>query len=374
MISLSEIAVSQNVAPSELAESLSPTLKKTLLKKKTPQISSTLGLARLLGLSEWTVSRAINGHPEVKAATRERILKAMDEVGFRPNPVARGLSGKGMGIVGVSFGMARNVLMMEKITILDEFLRENDLRGVLAICPPDVASQVRILEDFRHLRVDGVVLVQSYIPPSELRKMLVGVRCVHVDSPPDDLGPRVWLDRVKAFRMIIDHLWDLGHRSFGVLGFSASDYWRWKGVTEALQARGVPAEESVQTFELPDRGLESYAEGIQLAQMALASRPHPTAFIAVNDQVAVGAIQSFHDRGLKVPGDVSVVGFGNFEVGRHLRPRLTTIDQRPELMMRMAGQNLLTQLKGIPDPMAETNTIIEPLLVVRDSTGVAPQA
>ncbi len=367
MLSLSD--VDKDGLVNALAKPFDSALKKTLSpKKKIPQVSSTLGLARQLGLSEWTVSRAINGHPEVKAATRERILRAMEEFGFRPNPVARGLSGKGMGVVGVAYGMARNALMMEKITILDEFLRDNGLRGVLAICPPDEASQIRILNDFKHLRVDGIVLVQSWVRTAELKKILTGVRCVHVDNGTDELQPRVWLDRVKATRMITEHLWELGHRSFGTFGFPRLVGARWEGIVEALDAFGVDAEAAVQAFELPDTGLESYGEGIRLAEMALSVRRCPTAILAVNDGVAAGAIQGFRDRGIKVPDDISIVGFGNFEVGQFLRPRLTTIDQRPQLMMRLAGEMLLSQLG--PRPKSEDNRL-EPLLIVRDSSGPA---
>ena len=333
------------------------------------QVSSTLGLAQLLGLSEWTVSRAINGHPEVKASTRERILKAMDEFGFRPNPVARGLSGKAMGIVGVCFGMARNALMMQKVTILDEFLRENSLRGILAIAPPDQASQIRIVEDFKHLRVDGMVLVQPYIGPSQLGKILEGIRYVLVDYGTDDLKPRVWLDRHKAMDMIVEHLWSLGHRSFGTLGFSDDSRDRWLGLKESLHARGASIERDVQPFVLAAPGLESFAEGIQLARLALAAPKRPTAFIAVNDEVAAGAMQEMRDRGIKIPADISIVGFSNFDVGQFLRPRLTTIDQQPALMMRAAGETLLSQLGSKPNRSA--NRCIDPVLIVRESTGLA---
>ncbi|HEY0258191.1 MAG TPA: LacI family DNA-binding transcriptional regulator [Candidatus Methylacidiphilales bacterium] len=367
------MAVSHKFQPTKSAVSAPTTLKKTGSPTiKTENVSSTYYLAQYLGLSEWTVSRAINGHPEVKAATRERILKAMDEIGFRPNPVARGLSGKAMGIVGVCFGNASNALMIDKITILEEFLREHHLRGVLAICPPDEESQIRVLADFKHLRLDGIVLIQSYIRTAQLRKLLKGIRCVHVDPPTPDLLPRIALDRIAAMSLIINHLYDLGHRSFGTLGFSSVNVWRWQGLVENLHKLGLNPQNHLQAFELAAPGLESYADGIELGQLACRAPVRPTAFIAINDRVAVGAMQAMRDLGLRVPEDVSVMGFDNLDVGQYLRPRLTTIDQQSENLMRQAGELLLTQLSATSSAEPTQSILIEPHLIIRDSTGPAP--
>jgi len=334
-----------------------------------PKISSTLALAEYLGLSEWTVSRAINGHPEVKTATRERILKAMDEIGFRPNPVARGLSGKGMGIIGVCFGNTQNTIMIDKITLLDKFLRGHDLRAILAISPKDEEGELRILEDFRHLRVDGIVLIQSYLASSTLQKVLKGIPCVQVD--PADAGSfhSVTLDRPEAMRQMVTHLLDLGHRSFATLGFSSTNSWRWQGVVAAFRDYGLSVERNVQAFELADPGDESYAEGMELARMALGAKKRATALVAINDRVAEAVIQKIEDEGLAVPRDFSVVGFDNLTMGQHLRPTLTTVDQQPHKLISQAGNLLLEQLGRKIPSSDEKHLIVEPLLIVRESSG-----
>ena len=348
-------------------------MKKTAPKTKPPKVVSTLSLARYLGLSEWTVSRAINGHPEVKAATRERILKAMKDVGFRPNPVARGLSGKAMGIVGVCFGNAHSGIMIDKITLLDNFLRKNQLRGMLSISSQDEASELSILSDFLHLRVDAIVLIQSVLAPDQLRKMLGDALCVHVDPGYQDIFPRVSLDRKEAMHLIVNHLFELGHRSIGTLGFSSTNRWRWEGLVQSISNHGLNPEENLQSFELEDPGAESYEEGIQLAKRVLAAKKHPTAFIAVNDRVAAGAVQEMRDAGFRIPEDFSVVGFDNLTVGRHLRPTLTTIDQQPQLLISHAGEMLLEQLgKGSGTSLGESVNV-KPRLIVRESTGPAPK-
>ncbi|SDU29421.1 transcriptional regulator, LacI family [Verrucomicrobium sp. GAS474] len=346
-----------------------------------PRIASTVDLARYLGISEWTVSRAINGHPEVKAATRERILQAMEEVGFRPNPVARGLNGKAMGVVGVCFGDPRNAVMIEKIASLDRFLHAYQLRGVLSISHRDEASEGRILSDFRHMRVDGVVLIQSFLGAKALSRLSDGMRCVHVDPAEPELFPSVTMDRGAAMRLIVDHLVGLGHRSFALLGFGPTSAVRWNGVRSALAAHGLDPDRSLETFELEQAGHESFVEGVELAGR-LARRlkakgkkaaKRPTAVIALNDRIAIGAIQTLVRGGIAVPRDLSVVGFDDLDIGSHLLPTLTTINQQPEMLMQRVGELLLGVL-GKPAGSSRKRLHVEPRLMVRESTGPASRS
>jgi len=336
---------------------------------RKPTISSTADLADYLGLSQWTVSRAINGHPEVKTSTRQRVLLAMDKVGFQPNPMARGLNGKSTGIVGICFGNPRNPLMGDKIASLDEFLREHKVRAVLAITPRDESSERRIIEDFQHMRVDGVILVQSYLGAAQAKEWLKDLLCVHVDPPQPELTPFVSVDRSRAMHLLVDHLVGLGHRSFASLGFSADNAWRWKGLTDALRSHGIDPKRNLQAFQLDLPGRESFAEGIELARMALASKAHRTAWLAVNDHVAIGAIQHLRNAGFSVPEDFSVTGFDNLEAGRFLRPTLTTIDQRVDELMRRAGEVLLKIIGGPRKSSMPGGLSIEPQLFARESTG-----
>jgi DNA-binding LacI/PurR family transcriptional regulator len=263
--------------------------------------------------------------------------------------------------------------MIDKITLLDQFLRDHQLRGILSICPQEAESELRILADFLHLRVDAIVLIQSILEPAQLRKMLGDALCVHVDPGNQEILPRVSLDRDEAMHLIVNHLVGLGHRSFGTLGFSSLNRTRWKGLTEALQEHAINPDRQLQVFELEAPGTESYAEGIQLAKRALAEKKRPTAFIALNDRVASGAIQELRDAGFQVPEDYSVVGFDNLTVGRHLRPTLTTIDQQPQLLISQAGQLLLQQLGKASGPSLGDHITVHPRLIVRESSGPAPR-
>ncbi len=344
-------------------------MSKKSAKPKTDEnrkVRSTLDLAKYLGLSEWTVSRAINGHPEVKQATRERVLAAMQELGFQPNPLARGLNGKSTGLIGICFGHPRSPLVVDKIASLDEFLHEKSYRGVLAISTQNPEAEKTILSDFRRMRVDGVILIQSYSQRDEIDRWLGGLPAVHVDPVEPEIGPSVYFDRKQAMHLLVDHLYTLGHRTFGALGFSASNPWRWSGLVRALEDHGLDPAKCLRSFELPAPGLESYADGIQLAEIVLSSKKPPTALMAVNDLVAIGAARHLADCNYQIPGDFSLTGFDDLDVGQYVVPSITSINQSPRVSMRRAVEILL---QTIASPSAKEIATIDPILRIRKSTG-----
>ena len=347
-------------------------MKKSDPKSQNQKIRSTLSLAQHLGLSEWTISRAINGHPEVKAATRERILKAMDELNFRPNPVARKLSGKQMGIVGVCVVNAHSRVIINKMRFLDKFLNQHGIRAILSLAARERDRELKTVRDFLHLRVDGVVLFQSVLDIPTLNKTLGNVPCVLVD-PEESFAPRVWLDRGEAMRLIVKHLVELGHRTFGLLGVSSIDKFRWAGLMDAFASAGVNFEKSVQVFALEKGMGDSYSDGVFLAQRAVAAKKRATAYIALNDEIAIASLPVFREAGLQVPKDFSIVGFDNLPAGIYLQPSLTTIDQQVDLMISSAGELLLEEL-GIKEKTDMTRCVkIAPKLIIRESTGPAPR-
>jgi DNA-binding LacI/PurR family transcriptional regulator len=215
-------------------------------------------------------------------------------------------------------------------------------------------------------------MVGSYLFRHQLKKVLKDQRCVHIDPADQSLLPSVSFDRSQAIQLAVNHLYELGHRHFGTFGFSRNNNAaRWQGIVESLSVRGIDPERNVQVFVLDDLGSESYGEGIRLVELFLSAKKRPTALIAVNDRVAFGAIQGFRDAGVRIPEDVSMVGFGNLSMSRYLRPTLTTIDLQPQLLIQKAGNLLLKQLRESGPPEEESRLSVEPLLIVRESTGPA---
>lgn len=339
---------------------------------KSGRINSIAEFARHVGLSGWTVSRAINGHPEVNEKTRQRILRAMDELDFRPNPLAAGLGGRRTNMIGVCFMALGSPIVARKVFYLQEILRRHHLRSFLEVRPRDKAHEIRAIEDFQRIRVDGMVLLHSDLDAATASKLLRETACVHVDPHVMQHAPCVSVDRHKAMRLLIDHLRAFGHRTFGLLGIDEGDVWRWPALRDIARVYSFNPETAyLRPREVPR--CESPLEEGQLLAEAILRLPHrPTAFLAVNDHVAIGAIQALKAAGLEVPRDVSVTGFDNLDIGRKLHPTLTTIDQNAQQLMERAGEMLLHEI-ALPRSKRGGTALetVEPLLVIGESTGPA---
>ncbi len=342
-----------------------------------PVIKSIPDFAKYLGLSSWTVSRAINGHPEVSEKTRRRIMAAMEEVGFRPNPLARGLGGRRTSMIGVCFMGLGNPILDRKVYYLQEFFRRHQLRTLLEMRLRDVQHEVRAIEDFKRIHVDGIVLIHSELDAETSRQVFEGVAAVHVDPHHPQEIATVSVDRHRAMRQLMEHLLRLGHRSFALLGFGRNDPWRWPGLVETLQAHGLNPENALHAVELSTEVESPIEAGELMTEQVLRMSQRPTALIAVDDRTALGAIQALKNAGVEVPRHMSVTGFDNLDLARKLHPTLTTIEQNPLRLMERAGAMLLQQLereeKGADAAASESIETVAPELVIGESTAPAWQ-
>jgi DNA-binding LacI/PurR family transcriptional regulator len=337
-----------------------------------PPILSIADFARHLKLSAWTVSRAINGHPEVNEKTRRRVLEAMDELGFRPNPLARGLGGRRTGMLGVCFMGLGNPIVDKKVYALQEFFRRQHLQTVLEVRMRSREQELHAIENFRRIHVDGVVLMYSELDASSAVEALKRTPCVQVDPHQPQTIPSVSLDRHKAMRLLMDHLFRLEHTFFGLLGTGRNDVWRWPALVDIARARQLDPEKIYVQFDDLLHVDSMIERGQLMAQAVLEMNRRPTALITANDQIAIGVIQTLREAGVSIPREISVTGFDNLDLGRKLHPTLTTIEQNSVQLMERAGALLLEQIKLPADergkPIAE---FIAPQLVIGESTGPA---
>lgn len=336
------------------------------------KVVSQFELARHLGLSEWTVSRAINGHPAVKESTRRRVMQVMREVGYQPSPLALGLRGKKTGLVGISFtGVLRDSVLLEKLDLFQTFLRTRHLRGIVSFNERSETSQLQAIADFRSLHVDAILLVQSSLPARLCEEMLKGLVAVHVDPTVEQEGPVVSLDRDRGMELLVNHLVEFGHRHFGTLGIKSMNSWRWPGLVKALARHGLDPGQVLKSYGPRENQVLSYQMGVELAERVLADPKAPTALIAISDRLAMGAAQHLVRRGATVPGRFSITGFDHLEVADHLHPKLTTIDHQAEKLVETAGKLLLTLLNEEEAPNIGPPIKTPPRLIVGHSTGPA---
>lgn len=339
-------------------------------------VTTTAALARELGLSRWTVSRVLNGHPGVLPETVNRVRQAMARAGFQPNAMARGLRGGPTGIVGVCFQELESPILARKASLLQQALRERGFHALIELTNGDRELERSAVSTFLSLRAEGAVLIGSQLAEDDQALEAwrsQGKPIIWVDPESTVAGEQLAIDRAYSMRLVLDHLHSLGHRRFAVLGIDPDNPYgafRWPAFQRHCRKLGVAIERDAILLYVSGHGTHDYDYGRVLADRLLGVERLPTAVIALNDRVAIGAMNRLREAGVRTPQDVSVVGYDNLEIGDHVVPRLTTIDQCAERLMRLAAERMVSLLRAqeqAEEPSRRQS--VRPRLIVRESTG-----
>jgi DNA-binding LacI/PurR family transcriptional regulator len=327
---------------------------------------SMADVAARAGVSHQTVSRVVNGHPSVAPSTRERVERAIAELGYRPNVAARALvtgSSSTIGLVSVKidqYGPAQTMLGLEKAARAAGYS--------VSVCILDDATGGALRDSVDNLvaqRVDAIVALSTYDDAAEaLSTLETPVPLVMVQVSGDDGRPVVGVDQVTGARLATRHLLDLGHATVHhVTGPMDSQEARARvdGWRAELAAAGAEVPEALRGDWTPSSG---HRAGRLLAERIVSGEPVTAVFLG-NDQMALGLLAAFAERGIRVPRDVSVVGFDDVPEAAYFTPPLTTIRQDFAELGRRGVQLVLARL-------AFEELQLEPVpahLVVRASTG-----
>ena len=342
------------------------------MKKETQRRPATLrALCNYLQLSPATVSIVINDSPAAKAIpehTKNRILDAARKLNYRANFFARSLSLKRGYTVGVlvpelSEGYAAAIMS----GIEDELLK----RGYFYFVASHRGRSALIQEYprmFVDRAVEGIILVNTPISKA------IPVPAVSISGHRRVKGVvNVGVDNAKGACLAMEHLVKLGHKEIAFFKGhpgSADTTYRWNGLCRAAEEMGIQIRPEM-TLQLQKGasvpGPSVPEEGYENAQKLLASGRRFTALVAFNDISAIGAMRAFRDAGLRVPEDISVVGFDDIQGAAYLTPRLTTVRQPLRRMGEIAAERLLTRISnGTKDGAQQVS--VEPELVIREST------
>ena len=340
---------------------------------KSP-ILSTAQLAESLGLSRWTVSRALNGHPGIHPATAERVREAVRREGFSPNILGRGLRAGRTDLVGVSLPDLEDYFLAAKVSRLQDAVAERHRHPVLQINRGDAASEVAALERFAAMRCGAVVLIASQLPnghPALRQLAAAGVRLVFIDPLHPQSGEVVATDRRMAMKEALGHLRALGHRRLATAGINpVSPYGRQRvaGLRQACRKWGWDFARQIVLLDHPEN-CEDTLRGQRIAADYLRSHyPRTRAIIAVNDRIALGLMHALQRAGLRIPEDVSILGYDDAPFAAAISPELTTIDPRVDELIDEAVGRLFGQ-QPLPPGW------VRPKLKVRESTAApAPRA
>lgn len=329
-------------------------------------------LAEKLGLSQTTVSRALNGYPEVSEETRRRVIDAARRFDYRPNPSARRLATGRAGAIGVALQAQRNLLLdphyVEFLAGLGERLSEDETDIVLSPARgPDESVSYRRLAAGN--RVDGVILSSPVIADDRVRLLTeLGLPFVLHGRTISDT-PHAWLDidNEGAFRHATKHLLDLGHRRIGLInGETRLTYamHREQGYRDALAARGIVAD-----GRLIGSGPMTDEVGYRFTERFLALSQPPTALVVSSMMMALGAFRAMRAAGLELGRDISMIAHDDvfpYLNADNMYPTMSTTRSS----IRQAGSRvaeLLLQILG-GKPLADVHELWPVELVLREST------
>jgi DNA-binding LacI/PurR family transcriptional regulator len=341
-------------------------------------LRSTADFARHVGLARTTVSRVLNGQPGLKQKTIDRVQRALAETGFTPNAHALHLKGKRTSMVGICVEDLLTPPAVRKLAALQQMLRKRGFSSLIEVFAPGTGREV--VRHFQSMRVEAVVFIghfhQEEIEARIAELIAHGTPHLVIDHFGLKNANTVSLDRAAAMEEVIAHLHGLGHWTFGLLGIArapASRFDRLTGLHSALKARGLDFDACTLSLDHLHERRNDFDYGRQLAGSFLAQPQRPTALLALNDAIAIGALRGLHDAGVKVPREISVVGFNNQDVAAMTTPTLTTVDQNIDGTIATAAEVLLGQLDSSvrAKPIVR---LIAPSLVVRESTGAARSA
>lgn len=327
-------------------------------------------VASAAGVSIKTVSRVLNREPNVRPETRDRVLKAAEALRYTPHASARSLAGHRSFNIALVYNNPSDNYMMGVISGVLEACAAEQYHLILSPVALDEAGLLAEIDDLMaHSRPDGLLLTPPLTDSAALLARLAALDVPYASISPrrQDDGVAVAMDEPAAAELVVEHLVALGHRRIAhVLGHPAhgASQWRLDGYRRGLAKAGLPIDPTLEVA-----GEFSFESGVYAAQRLLDMTPMPTAIFAANDDMAAGVLHVAHHRGLRVPEDLSVVGFDDTPISRQLFPLLTTIHQPTRDMGRLATGALLAHIRE-PNPALLQR--VPHMLKVRESTGPAP--
>ena len=325
------------------------------------QRPSIYDVAKQAGVSHMTVSRVLNDHPNIRESTRDRVLQAIDELNYKRSSIARALATRRAMRIGVLVDGPLQYGPNSTLRAIESAAR--DVGYAISAFSISDDEQSPIDAGVVELLTQGVDALCVIAPRASsldvLRQQSTGLPTIVIKAEPDAAWHTVAVDQRAGAMLAVQHLIGLGHRCVAHLGGPLDWYdarERESGWRDALVLAGLPIPVSVAGDWTSDFGYRfgrSFEAGVV------------TAVFAANDQMALGVVHGLADQGLKVPHDISVVGFDDLPDARHFLPPLTTVRQDFAALGELALQQIVAAIEGEEDAHHD---IIEPTLIVRGST------
>ena len=320
-------------------------------------------VAALAGVSAATVSRALDDRPEISSETKERVRSACAQLGYVPNAAARGLSGHATHTIGLVLPDISNPYFSGMATAIEETAAAHGCRVFLSNSLRKEDRELRAIENLVARQVDGI-LVNPVSPESQLRhrEVLGGLPCVYLGANHDESPSYVMADNETGAYAAARYLIRLGHRDILFLGgrtTSRTREQRIRGFRRALAEAGLEGRELPAPPNVTLMRQWSYETALELLK-----GPLPDAIFAYSDMTALKVLAAAEERGVRIPEDLSMVGYDNIAFGALHRIHLTTVSQHKYQQGQIAVERLLEKING---SRAHTEDILEPELIIRST-------
>lgn len=323
-------------------------------------------VAQRAGVSITTVSRVLNGEKYVKDDLKLRVNQAIDELGYAPSQIARSLVRKKTNLIGVIVPDLTSSFYSTILSSIEETASFNDYNLLVCNIIEDIDKEFKYLNVFKEMRVEGIIIMHEKIN-EEIHNFIDKLNIPLIFSSVKPLEQKfisIIIDDYTAAYDATKYLIELGHTRIGFIGGDMRDITsgqnRYSGYLNALTDHQVEINDKYIRFG--DYKVNSGYE--QMREFLRCDEP-PTAVFAVSDDMAVGAMNCIHDHHLKVPEDISIVGFDGSQLTELVRPRITSMEQPIQEMGRVSVDTLLKLIEG--DLKIKEDIIMNHQLVVRES-------
>jgi LacI family transcriptional regulator len=331
-------------------------------------------VAHHAGVSQTTVSFVLNsnGTPNIPDETRQRVLDAIEELGYEPDARAQALRSGSTKTIALVIPDLRNPHFCEYATAIEEAARASGYHLLLFSTTLNDEYAIDIFKDLARRRFDGLILVSGFVLQSKEAKTTLA-RLLHRGLPVVELTEYYGVDSVaaqydEATKELMSYLFSLGHRRiamiYGVGGHELAD------------DRLLPYQASLETAGIPfDAGLvqkcgPTIRDGYEACKKLLQLETRPTAIVTINDLLAIGALRAAADLKLQIPSELSVIGYDDIPMADFLIPRLTTVTKDAYVLGTRAFELLLARIQNPELPRQVVHHL--PRLIIRESTGQAP--
>lgn len=302
-------------------------------------------IARLSGVSRSTVSLVLNNDNRISEDTKKRVQAVIRRSGYEPNAMARGLARRRAGMVAVvvprtSSHVFSDYYFSEAISGIGDVLAARGYRMLIEMATDQFVREETYHKLFREGQIDGMLLIGTLTTDEFVREIGALFNVVLVNSTFEEL-PSVYADNYQGAREMMSYLVGLGHRRLGFIGgldITTVGFDRNRAYRDGIVAAGLGVDDRLLAW-----GNFSEESGYTAARELLGRQPRPTAVFAANDMMAIGCLRAAEELGLRVPGDLTVVGADDVSLASYVRPRLTTLRQPMYDIGRLATESLLYQ-------------------------------